>query len=59
MGQPGMQDLMGDLPEFEFFFADAPDESLCDQCWYADPLGEGERMRIGTGQTYPYSISTV
>ena len=23
--QPGMQDLMEDLPEFEFFFADAPD----------------------------------
>ena len=40
MGQPGMQDLMDDLPEFEFFFADAPDdESLCDQCWYADPPG--------------------
>ena len=40
MGQPGMQDLMSDLPEFEFFFADAPDhESMCDQCWYADPPG--------------------
>ena len=40
MGQPGMQDLMADLPEFEFFFADAPDdESLCNQCWYADPPG--------------------
>ena len=38
--QAGMQDLMADLPEFEFFFADAPDdESLCDQCWYADPPG--------------------
>ena len=38
--QPGMQDLMDDLPEFEFFFADAPDDdSLCDQCWYADPPG--------------------
>ena len=38
--QPGMQDLMADLPEFEFFFADAPDDdSLCDQCWYADPPG--------------------
>ena len=45
-GQPGMQDLMGDLPEFEFFFADAPDdESLCDQCWYADLLGEGGTSR--------------
>ena len=33
--QAGMQALMADLPEFEFFFADAPDdESLCDQCWY-------------------------
>ena len=40
MGQPGMQDLMSDLPEFEFFFADAPDhDSMCDQCWYADPPG--------------------
>ena len=40
MGQPGMQDLIVDLPEFEFFFADAPDdESMCDQCWYADPPG--------------------
>ena len=28
MGQPGMQDLMSDLPEFEFFFADAPDHDL-------------------------------
>ena len=38
--QPGMQALMADLPEFEFFFADAPDDdSLCDQCWYADPPG--------------------
>ncbi|MEC9119349.1 MAG: hypothetical protein VX854_07425, partial [Candidatus Thermoplasmatota archaeon] len=38
--QPGMQDLMADLPEFEFFFAEAPDdESLCDHCWYADPPG--------------------
>ena len=38
--QAGMQALMADLPEFEFFFADAPDdESLCDQCWYADPPG--------------------
>ena len=35
-----MQALMADLPEFEFFFADAPDDdSLCDQCWYADPPG--------------------
>ena len=40
MGQPGMQDLMSDLPEFEFFFADAPNhDSMCDQCWYADPPG--------------------
>ena len=40
MGQPGMQDLMSDLPELEFFFADAPDDdSMCDQCWYADPPG--------------------
>ena len=40
MGQPGMQALMSDLPEFEFFFADAPDhESMCHQCWYADPPG--------------------
>ena len=40
MGQPGMQDLMSDLPEFGFFFADAPDhDSMCDQCWYADPPG--------------------
>ena len=40
MGQPGMQDLMSDLPEFEFFFADAPDhDTMCDQCWYADPPG--------------------
>ena len=40
MGQPGMQDLMSDLPEFEFFFADAPEhDSMCDQCWYADPPG--------------------
>ena len=40
MGQPGMQDLISDLPEFEFFFADAPDDdSMCDQCWYADPPG--------------------
>jgi predicted esterase len=40
MGQPGMQDLMSDLPEFEFFFADAPDDdSICNQCWYADPPG--------------------
>ena len=40
MGQPGMQDLMSDLPEFDFFFADAPDEEgKCDQCWYADPPG--------------------
>ena len=31
---------MSDLPEFEFFFADAPDhDSMCDQCWYADPPG--------------------
>ena len=31
--QPGMQDLMAELPEFEFFFAEAPDdESLCDHC---------------------------
>jgi len=38
--QAGMQALMADLPEFEFFFADAPDDdSLCDQCWYADPPG--------------------
>ena len=43
-GQLGMQDLISDLPEFEFFFADAPDdESLCNQCWYADPPdGKGE-----------------
>ena len=42
MGQPGMQDLMSDLPEFEFYFADAPDhDSMCDQCWYADPRGKG------------------
>ena len=42
--QPGMQDLMSDLSEFEFIFADAPDhESMCDQCWYADPPdGKGE-----------------
>jgi predicted esterase len=40
MGQPGMQDMMSDLPEFEFFFADAPnDDSMCHQCWYADPPG--------------------
>lgn len=40
MGQLGMQDLMADLPEFDFFFADAPNhESICDQCWYADPPG--------------------
>ena len=40
MGQPGMQALMSDLPEFEFFYADAPDhDSMCDQCWYADPPG--------------------
>ena len=40
MFQVGMQDLMSDLPEFEFFFADAPnDDSMCDQCWYADPPG--------------------
>ncbi len=39
-GQPGMENLMADLPEFEFFFADAPDDdSICDQCWYADPPG--------------------
>ena len=38
--QAGMQALMADLPEFEFFFADAPDDdSLCEQCWYADPPG--------------------
>ena len=38
--QSGMQALMADLPEFEFFFADAPDDdSICDQCWYGDPPG--------------------
>ena len=38
MGQPGMQGLMSDLPEFEFFFADAPDhDTMCDLCWYGDP----------------------
>ena len=46
MGQPGMQDLMSDLPEFEFFFADAPDhDSMCDQCWYADPPGGEGRAK--------------
>ena len=34
-----MQDLMADLPEFEFFFEAPDDESLCDQCWYVDPPG--------------------
>ena len=29
MGQPGMQDLMSDLPEFEFFFADALTTTAC------------------------------
>ena len=39
-GQLGMQDLISDLPEFEFFFADAPEnDSMCNQCWYADPPG--------------------
>ena len=52
MGQPGMQDLMSDLPEFEFYFADAPDhDSMCDQCC-ADFGGKGSLMRIGPGQTY-------
>ena len=40
MGQPGMRDLISDLPEFDFFFADAPDDdNMCNQCWYADPPG--------------------
>ena len=58
MGQPEMQDLMTDLPEFEFFFADAPDhDSICDQCWYADPGGKGEPNEDRrTGQTYHWSI---
>ncbi len=45
--QAGMQALMADLPEFEFFFADAPDDdSLCDQCWYADPPGGKDEPKI-------------
>ena len=42
--QPGMQSLISDLPEYEFFFADAPNhESMCEQCWYGDPPnGKGE-----------------
>ena len=37
--------LMSDLPEFEFFFADASDhDSMCDQCWYNDPQGGRESL---------------
>ena len=57
MGQPGMQDLMSDLPEFEFSSQMLLTTTACAiNAGTLIPRGEVSLMRIGTGQTYQLTI---